>query len=458
MTDRPAPSLSKLKLAIHGVSAPVSCGGTHLPNEPVTFVFKDGSRFSVPRARSSFDQIDGVKPLIERCRPAKFGDKKTTRHDRAVRDALQLNAEGGAFHIDGFDPTASGILETIRGSLAPHDANSIVAELYAVNVYTSGGHFAPHKDTPRGGDMLGTLVVCLSSQFGGGDLVLVHRGVEERYRWGDAIRSQKESNRIHWAAFFGDVDHRIERVDSGARITLAYNLRRPSDAMLESHRPIELEPTIRSAFANVLADANLLADGGVIGYPCSHLYHADSRFQQERLRIDDESASMLKGLDRLVAAAALEAGLPVQFVPHLFEICADERWLLKRFPKDSEARKLGHQVAEDDLERALPILERIQDEPIQWIEPPPSSFSRTWSKNVVKGNQPAAAHLHSCDYCAWGYFGNESSETDFYTHAALHFKLPPFGQGIRRKTVAVAKVASRKPRTRKPRTRKPKSK
>ena len=44
---------------------------------------------------------------------------------------------------------------------------------------------------------------------------------------------------------------------------------------------------------------------------------------------------------------------------------------------------------------------------------------------------PAAALLHSCDYCPWGYFGNESSEVDLYTYAALHIEIPKFGQGPR---------------------------
>ena len=43
----------------------------------------------------------------------------------------------------------------------------------------------------------------------------------------------------------------------------------------------------------------------------------------------------------------------------------------------------------------------------------------------------AAAHLHSCEYCPWGYFGNEGSEIDLYTYAALHIEIPPFGEGPR---------------------------
>ena len=44
----------------------------------------------------------------------------------------------------------------------------------------------------------------------------------------------------------------------------------------------------------------------------------------------------------------------------------------------------------------------------------------------------AAAHLHECDYCPWGYFGNESSVVDFYTFAALHIEIPRMGRGVRK--------------------------
>jgi hypothetical protein len=46
----------------------------------------------------------------------------------------------------------------------PHEPNSLTAELYCLNVYSSGGHFEPHKDTPRGDDMLGTLVESCADQ------------------------------------------------------------------------------------------------------------------------------------------------------------------------------------------------------------------------------------------------------------------------------------------------------
>lgn len=225
MSENAQTTLENLRLAIHGVTSPFSCEGTFVPDKPVTIVFKDQSRFEVIRAKTPFEQKNELKPLLEHCEPAAFGDGKRTRYDRMVRDALHLQAEKGGFRVENFDPESAGILNTIDRELVPHDPNPISAELYTVNVYTAGGHFAPHKDTPRGSDMIGTLVVCLPSQFGNGKLVLRHRGVMQKFDWGRAIQAQKKPNQLHWAAFFGDVDHQIERIWSGARVTLTYLLR-----------------------------------------------------------------------------------------------------------------------------------------------------------------------------------------------------------------------------------------
>jgi protoporphyrinogen oxidase len=75
--------------------------------------------------------------LVARCTPAPFGKGKKTLFDRSVRDARQLKAEGGAFSVAGFDPVKSGVLEAVRRELVPHEPNSLTAELYCLNVYSS---------------------------------------------------------------------------------------------------------------------------------------------------------------------------------------------------------------------------------------------------------------------------------------------------------------------------------
>lgn len=44
--------------------------------------------------------------------------------------------------------------------------------LSKLNIYGEGGFFKPHRDTPRGDDHIGSVVVCLPGQFTGGQLVV----------------------------------------------------------------------------------------------------------------------------------------------------------------------------------------------------------------------------------------------------------------------------------------------
>src|SRR5438270_9512043 len=93
MNQQAQAKLENLRLAIHGVTAPFSCEGTFVPDKPVAFVFKGKTRVEVLRAKNAFDQKNELKPLLEQCKPAPFGEGRKTRYDRSVRDAFQLKAE-----------------------------------------------------------------------------------------------------------------------------------------------------------------------------------------------------------------------------------------------------------------------------------------------------------------------------------------------------------------------------
>jgi hypothetical protein len=431
MTSEKATALEQLQLAIHGVAAPFACEGTVVPDDAVSLLFKDGTRFQIVRAENSLRQKGALEPLLKRCESAPFGDGKKTRYDRKVRDALQLKAEHGAFSVENFDPRSSGILQEIQQELVPHDPNPVSAELYSLNVYTAGGHFKSHKDTPRGEDMFGTLVVCLPSQFFRGDLVLTHRGVVRNFPWGNAIHQQKTPNQLHWAAFFGDVDHRIDKILDGARVTLTYLLRRGKGGAPLARDGESVAPRVQEAWQALLADESFMPEGGTLAYPCCHLYHQDARFQVKQRPLTPQSAGNLKGRDHLVAATALGSKLNVTFNAYMFEDCADESWQLDRFPTSQEKAKLGRQLDSVRLKSALPIRASSEDEGdfgITWLEDPPSTGSNDSSGGDQDAELPAAARLHHADYCPWGYFGNESSEVDFYIFAALHIEVPPAGE------------------------------
>lgn len=451
--------LEALRYAVHGISAPFVCGGTFVPEQPVTIGFPDKTQIPVLRANNTFEQVELLRPLMKRCEPAPFGKGRKTRYDRSVREALQLKAEGGAFSVLNFDPAAAGILEQIRRTLTPQVSQAPTAELYNLNIYESGGHFAPHKDTPRGGDMLGTLVVCLPSQFSRGAFVVKHQGIFETYDWGSAIRQQDEPARIHWAAFFGDVDHQIEQVWGGLRVTLTYLLRSAAPADHEaaverdsstSIQSVEAVGPVRQTLRTLLADRRFLPRGGTLAFPCSHLYHQDARFQRKQKPLSRQTATALKGRDYDVAAAALAEGLTVTLCPYLVETCVDEAWQLEHFPTERERTALDDEVTPDDLEHTLAIRDSAEDAhgfDLIWVDPPPHfNGAPTMYPNLAEGRAPVAdpdvpalAHFHSCEYSATGYFGNEGSYVDFYVYGALHVDIPPLGEAAR--TTAKAKPA-----------------
>ena len=78
-------------------------------------------------------------------------------YDASVRDALQLKADKYELSIP--QENIDNILAEIKRGMDLQ--TDILAEPYSLNVYRKGGKFVKHKDTPRGDDMLGTLVICL---------------------------------------------------------------------------------------------------------------------------------------------------------------------------------------------------------------------------------------------------------------------------------------------------------
>jgi hypothetical protein len=148
----------------------------------------DNAHYEVTPATRVYEQESQNQGLVERCAPAKFGKGRRTRYDRRIRDAVQLNAENEAFTVLNFSPETEGLLEVVRKELAPA-ASELSVELHALNIYGKDGHFRPHKDTPHGKDMLGTLVVCLPSRFSNGALLVMHRGAYRVFNWAKQIET-----------------------------------------------------------------------------------------------------------------------------------------------------------------------------------------------------------------------------------------------------------------------------
>lgn len=82
-----------------------------------------------------------------------------------------------------------------------------------------------YYSTPHGKNHIGSLVVCLPSEFTGGDLVIRHDKSNYVVDFSNRVfDAEDESPQIVWAFLFNDCEHEVLPVNSGTRITLAYDV------------------------------------------------------------------------------------------------------------------------------------------------------------------------------------------------------------------------------------------
>jgi hypothetical protein len=215
--------------------------------------------------RIDLRELLDVDALLPHCTPSPFGDLRTntTLVDTSVRAAQEMRADEGRPPVTA--PVcrleAPGVIRAVKKAdpmLAPKQGYVGHQELlrpapllkhiaYAsgshlipqrftllpstLNVYSApGGFFKPHMDSPSADSerMLGTLVMCLSSPFAGGEL-LVHPPkstvaglAEEPPTLHDWAPASGKGGQVQWAAFFGDCLHEVRPVTAGHRVTLTY--------------------------------------------------------------------------------------------------------------------------------------------------------------------------------------------------------------------------------------------
>jgi predicted 2-oxoglutarate/Fe(II)-dependent dioxygenase YbiX len=149
-------------------------------------------------------------------RPARFGRGEQTLLDTRVRDTWEIPKSRVKVDKRRWNKTLVPVLEGLRSDLGLPSGCRLTAELHSMLVYARGQFFAPHQDSEKADEMVGTLVVMLPGSFKGGALVVEHAGETATYR------GSKES--LSFVAFYADCRHEIRPVTSGHRVVLTYNL------------------------------------------------------------------------------------------------------------------------------------------------------------------------------------------------------------------------------------------
>ncbi|KAF8885006.1 hypothetical protein BD779DRAFT_1673882 [Infundibulicybe gibba] len=245
---------------------------------------------------------DGQLELLsDACEPATFGLNQVDVLDESYRKARRMDYEK---FFTKFTPEAYNLPDRIRAQLLEglEQRRTIRAEPYKLNVYRKGSFFKSHKDTPRGSNMFGSLVIIFPTQHEGGAFLLRHRGEEWSFD-SAAMISQSNEPCFGYIAFYSDVEHEVSVVHSGYRVSLTYNLYYNNNSLLSSVSPVAPDDAaFKSAISALLDDPSFLPSGGLLGFGLRFMYPIPQTL--EVLNFLD-----LKGCDAMVQRVCEELDL-----------------------------------------------------------------------------------------------------------------------------------------------------
>eukprot|EP00116_Pleurobrachia_bachei_P004435 sb/3464697/ len=381
-----------------------------------------------------------------------------TKCDTGVRDALQLPAdkfevmvnlsENGTPMTLGDALADSGVLTKVQQNLEiDSERFDLVAEQYSLNMYGKGGHFKKHKDTPRGSDMIGTLLVQLPGAYYEGGALKITAGdgsmkkkVLEGYKLGKKglLPDPKE---LRIAAFFCDIDHEVMKVLEGLRLTVAFILRirekvvpevplgswSPNRVVLPCLTLSAQERALTAKFVEFCNDESFLPEEEIrttfLAFPCFHLYTNEQVFpsfvDSAENPLSEGQVAKLKGQDSIIGRAVLSAAEKTggcveiylqPMVDHEFAIEYGGPYLTSQFPDDCS---LSERMDDDAIEKEF--------DPIGYFD---KKFQPIWVIDQEEGHDPE--YTGETCYSADGYYGNAAAQLEFYVKSLLRVEFAPY--------------------------------
>ncbi|KAK0466060.1 uncharacterized protein EV420DRAFT_808597 [Desarmillaria tabescens] len=247
--------------------------------------------------------VDGIGPIslplstrdarliISNASRAPYGHNQQTIVNTSVRDTWEINAARITFRNLSWQTFVQG---TVLPSVLQKLGMQVTAprcELHKLLLYQEGSHFARHQDTARTPGMFATIVIILPSRYEGGAVEVSHAGSSRSLTFDFASQSQTSTTVLAW---YSDVHHEIQRVTSGYRLALTYNvIRPPSRGTVE---PLPSVPDVLTfAVDNLRSILQRWAElpnrrRTFFAYMLSHQYSIDD--------LEDDGIQALKGDDK----------------------------------------------------------------------------------------------------------------------------------------------------------------
>ena len=357
-----------------------------------------------------------VKTLRSIARPAKYGYGEETVLDRRIRDTWEIPRSRVRIDNRRWNRTLRPMLDVASDRLGLGADGSLSAELHSVLLYEPGQFFAPHQDSEKSDDMIGSLVVMLPSRSTGGELVVEHGG--------EKMQFAGSTTALTFAAFYSDTRHEVLPVKSGNRIVLTYNLMRRGDITA----PAVSNPELIVRAADHLhrhfntRRASRWGDGTQSTPPPDRLiFLLDHRYSQRGLRL-----SHLKGADASRAAVLAEAAARSLCGVALAQVEIQETWNCHdAFPRH-DSRQYRNDWDEDDWDE-----DEIDEDRLELTDLLDSSVTLTPAPGtplaldpIVSADELAtvtpSVELKPTETEYTGFMGNWGNTVDrWYTRAAL---------------------------------------
>lgn len=93
-----------------------------------------------------------------------------------------------------------------------------------MHIYEKGGLFSKHRDTLHAPNHFATLIVGLTNNYSGGDLIVDDIIQNKEYKIQFNSKSSYDTNFVHFAIFTTDSYHQVTEITNGVRIVLQYDL------------------------------------------------------------------------------------------------------------------------------------------------------------------------------------------------------------------------------------------
>ena len=114
-------------------------------------------------------------------------------------------------------------LRQIAPGLGVPTRATLTATQQKLLIYEPGQFFAPHRDSEKEPDTMGTLVIVLPGNYTGGEVVVCHAGEEITF----ATSAEGRANRLSFLGFYADCLHKRDRFGRGTGSVSRTRFRQP---------------------------------------------------------------------------------------------------------------------------------------------------------------------------------------------------------------------------------------